>query len=49
MVSKFTCPNKANHVSSEPAGDRERCPYCSSPCEPTETPVYVKKQKKGGA
>lgn len=42
QVSKFNCPNKANHVSAWPSYDRVRCPYCRSNYE---TPVYVKAQE----
>jgi len=37
-IDKFSCPNKIKHDSSEPAFDREKCPYCRE--------VYVKKGDK---
>jgi len=37
-VTKFNCPNKANHVSAYPAYDRVPCPFCTNGYE---LPVYI--------
>jgi len=36
---KYSCPNKAKHVSAFPAFDRVECPYCEN-----DAPVYIKKE-----
>jgi hypothetical protein len=44
LTTKYTCPNKRNHVSAFPGNGKMRCPLCSSyPC--LEAPVYIEKLK----